>query len=103
MGTVRYSIEAAAKIKRACEFYETLDQGLYKKAMLAITSSLSKLADRPKVGRPFVHNMNYRERFIPFGSSHFIALYRIDEMDGSVVVVALRHEREMGYESVSED
>jgi plasmid stabilization system protein ParE len=97
MGQVKYSRQAKLKISSACSFYAALDEQLGERAMIAIVSSLDKLAANPKVGRPFLENLNYRERVIPFGSSHFLALYRTNE-EGDVLVVSLRHERELGYE-----
>jgi plasmid stabilization system protein ParE len=97
MGQVKYSLQAQAKIASVCAFYTALDEKLGERAMAIIATSIDKLAEHPKTGRPFLENLNYRERVIPFGSSHFIALYRIND-GGDVIVVSLRHEREMGYE-----
>lgn len=97
MGEIKYSTRAKAKISSACEFYAAFDEKLGERAMTAITISINKLALNPKIGRPSLENLNYRERLIPFGSSHFLALYRIDDA-GDVIVVSLRHERELGYD-----
>jgi plasmid stabilization system protein ParE len=97
MGQVKYTLQAQAKIASACAFYTALDEKLGERAMATIATSIDKLAEHPKTGRPFLENLNYRERVIPFGSSHFLALYRINDV-GDVVVVSLRHEREVGYE-----
>lgn len=97
MGQVKYSLQAQAKIASACAFYAALDEKLGERAMSIIITSIDKLADHPKTGRPFLENLNYRERVIPFGSSHFLALYRINDV-GDVVIVSLRHERELGYD-----
>jgi ParE toxin of type II toxin-antitoxin system, parDE len=88
MGKVKYSPKAAAKIRTTCEFYKQFDSELPSRARLTIVSSL---------GRPWLLNLNYRERVIPFGSSHFLALYQFDETSGDILVLGIRHEREMSY------
>lgn len=65
--------------------------------MNVIVGSLNALASNPAMDRPYAANPGYREKVIAFGSSHFVALYRIDG-DDSVIVAAIRHERESGYE-----
>lgn len=39
----------------------------------------------------------FREWIIPFGAYGYIALYRYD--GGAVVVLAIRHAREVGYQN----
>jgi plasmid stabilization system protein ParE len=95
---VRYSRRATAKIETLCAYYEAQQKGLRKRARLAITETLRKLSDNPMIGRPFQANPDYREKVIGFGSSHLIALYRVDAVQGFVVIVAIRHERELGYD-----
>jgi plasmid stabilization system protein ParE len=97
MGEVRYSPRAAAKIKSLCEYYADIDPQLADKARSAIVESLNLLIERPRIGRPAIERPKFRERVIRFGSSHFLALYYLDEITGDVLVVAIRHEREMGY------
>jgi plasmid stabilization system protein ParE len=97
MGKVKYSPKAAAKIRTTCEFYKQFDSELPRRARNTIVSSLLRLLDHPKVGRPWLLNLNYRERVISFGSSHFLALYQFDETNGDILVVGIRHEREMSY------
>jgi plasmid stabilization system protein ParE len=94
---VRYSLAAAQKIRQLCDYYAAIDPELRRRAMSAIVTSLNALAQRPRIGRPFFLDVAYRERIIRFGSSHFVALYRIDEDNGFILVSAIRHEREMGY------
>jgi plasmid stabilization system protein ParE len=94
---VRYSLAAAQKIRELCDYYATIDPELRRRAMSAIVTSLNALVQRPRTGRPFLLDIAYRERVIRFGSSHFVALYRIDEENDCILIAAIRHEREMGY------
>ena len=98
MGQVIYSNLAAKKIRTACDFYAKFDEKLGQQLRSTIVSSLNKLAYNPKIGRPCIENLAYRERIIPFGGSHFLALYRIEEIDGGIVILSIRHERELDYE-----
>lgn len=96
MRRVRYALQAAAKIRSLCDYYAAVDDHLRARAMNVIVTSLNALASNPAMGRPYAANADYREKVIAFGSSHFIALYRIDG-DDNVIVTAIRHERESGY------
>jgi plasmid stabilization system protein ParE len=98
MRAVRYTPNATHCIQRACDFYGTVDIELRRRALTTIVKALNMLADHPQMGRPCPENPIFRERIIAFGGSHFLALYRIDETDGTVVILALRHERELGYD-----
>lgn len=98
MGKVKFSAQAAVKVKKACAFYGKFDPTLSPRVRVAIVSSLSKLLDNPNIGRPWPLNLAYREKVIPFGASNFLALYQIDERNGDILILALRHEREKGYD-----
>lgn len=49
------------------------------------------------MGRPFTELPELRELVIGFGESGYVALYRHDEIDNTVYVLAFRHQREAGY------
>lgn len=98
MGQVRYSPRAAAKVKSLCDFYEAFDPNLSQRARDTIVKALNLLVRHPHIGRPYPERSKFRERVIPFGASHFVALYYFDESDGDIIVVAVKHEREFAYE-----
>jgi plasmid stabilization system protein ParE len=62
----------------------------------AIRQGVKTLAIHPEIGRP-VDEMppEFRERFVPFGQSGYLALYRYDGK--TVAILAVRHGREAGY------
>ena len=65
-------------------------------AVKAIRQSMKTLEAQPAAGRP-VPDMEpeFREWFINFGGSGYIALYRLD--GSTAIVLAVRHQREAGY------
>ena len=55
------------------------------------------LGHRPEIGRP-TEDMEevYREWSIDFGDSGYVARYRIDPETNTVVILAVRHQKESG-------
>jgi plasmid stabilization system protein ParE len=68
-----------------------------KRAAQVIERHFLLLESTPDIGRPFVEFPELRELVIGFGESGYIALYRHDERDDVVYVLAFRHQREAGY------
>ena len=69
-----------------------------KKALDQITKSLEILKQQPKIGRPADWiDEGFRELVIPFVASGYLALYRFDENANEAVIVAIRHQKEVGY------
>jgi len=68
------------------------------KALDEITKQLEILQYQPKIGRPadWIEE-GFRELVISFGASGYLALYRHDEKMREVTVVAVRHQKEVGY------
>ena len=60
-----------------------------------IVDALEVLALHPKIGRPTSHGL--RELVISRGMSGYLALYDYDELADTVLVLAVRHQREQGY------
>jgi len=87
---------ALADVQRLYRLLATKDAGTASRAVRAIREGANTLAGRPHIGRP-ADDMNpeFREWPIRFGDSGYLALYRLD--DGQVSILALRHQREAGY------
>jgi plasmid stabilization system protein ParE len=64
-------------------------------AVEAIESAVNTLAAHPLVGRRIEGDI--RELVISFGVTGYVALYRFVVQDNEVRVLALRHQREIGY------
>jgi plasmid stabilization system protein ParE len=64
-----------------------------------IASAIDVLASHPLIGRPAEHG--YRELVISRGKSGYLALYDYVTDDDVVIILAIRHQREAGYEDPS--
>ena len=96
MPRVIWSPAALADVQRVYRFLAEKNLLAAKEAVKAIRQSANILAQHPEVGRPIAEmEPEYREWPIPFGSSGYLALYRFDGQ--TALIVALRHQREVGY------
>ena len=86
MAQVIYSARALENLERATQLPE---------APPAIASAVEHLAAHPLVGRRVEGDL--RELVISFGATGHIALYRFVVQRDEVRVLALRHQREIGY------
>lgn len=95
------------RLKFTSDFYEDLDRitdflierdaDLAERAIIAIDKALTVLEDFPLIARAVSpEEPMLREFVIPFGSSGYVVLFRIDGKD-SISVAAIRHQREDDY------
>jgi plasmid stabilization system protein ParE len=61
-----------------------------------IESALCVLQRHPQMGRPVEAGL--RELVISRGRTGYLALYRFDEVRDEALILAVRHQREAGYE-----
>lgn len=66
-----------------------------RKAAAAIREAIELLASHPLIGRR-VHGP-IRELVISYGQTGYVALYRFLPAKQEVRILALRHQRELGY------
>jgi len=87
---------ALADVQRLYRFLAPKDEAAARRAIKAIRAGVKILSHQPKAGRP-VEGMEpaFREWPIDFGSSGYIALYRID--GETAAILAVRHQKEAGY------
>lgn len=95
MATVVYSARALSHLKRAFEFLAGENPDAAIAAASAIRSAVESLAAHPLLGRR-VHG-DIRELVISFGQTGYIALYRFVVPQDEVRVLAIRHQREIGF------
>ena len=99
---IRFSAAAEDDLARLFDFLldraETFeDLALAQAAIEAVRSAaLNQLAATPYSFRKAANSPTRRELIIPFGASGYVALYEIAS-PSSVVVLALRHQREEDY------
>lgn len=88
---------AANGIARCLRFIAGKNRRAAAKAALAIKDQLQRLSAHPDMGRPFDDDTPFRELLVDFGNSGYVALYRHNEADDTILVLAFRHQREAGY------
>ena len=88
---------ALAGLERCRQFLLERDEQAASRAGAAIADKLELLESRPEVGRRFSGDLHLRELVIPFGSAGYVALYRYEQEDDAVYLLAFRHQREAGY------
>ena len=99
---VRFSAGADEDLGRLFDFLidraQTVeDLDLAQLAINAIrTTAVAQLATTPSSFRKAGRSTSRRELIIPFGATGYVALYEI-EGPSSVVVLAVRHQREEDY------
>jgi plasmid stabilization system protein ParE len=82
---------------RAAEDLDRLDDAS-PGAGLFISGAIRLLADHPLIGRAVDDDGSCRELVISRGKTGYLALYRFDELQEQVIVAAIRHQRESGFD-----
>jgi len=95
VATVVYSARSLDHLERAFEFLTSENPDATIAAARAIRSAVENLAEHPLLGRR-VHG-DIRELVISFGQTGYIALYRFVVPHDEVRVLALRHQRDIGF------
>lgn len=91
-----WSPAALRDVQRLYRFLADKNIDAAKRAVKSIRAGVQVLAIQPGIGRPAEEmEPEYREWLIDFGDSGYVALYRYD--GGTAVILAVRHQREVGY------
>jgi plasmid stabilization system protein ParE len=92
-----WSSQALRDVQRLYRLLTGKNSDAAKRAVKAIRHGIGMLAQQPGIGRP-VEDMpeDFREWVIDFGDSGYVARYRVDADE--VVILAVRHQREVGYD-----
>ena len=94
---LRYTTEFYEDLDRITDFLIDYDPDLAERAIVAIDKALTILKDFPLIARAVSADQPMlRELVIPFGSSGYVVLFRIDGKD-AISVAAIRHQREDDY------
>jgi addiction module RelE/StbE family toxin len=90
-----YSAQALSDLERLTDFLlETEPTAALETADL-ISEAIQVLENHPLVGRPAEQEM--RELVISRGRTGYLALYSFEEQYDTVLLLAIRHQREAGY------
>ena len=98
MPQVTLSSNALRNLDRLLIFLKPKNPAATRRAAQAIKKSLKLLEDNPEMGR-VIEDMqeDYREVVIDFGKDGYLARYRFDADEDVVVILAIRHQRELDY------
>lgn len=95
MATVVYPARALSHLEPTFELLASENPDATIAAASAIRSAVENLAAHPLLGRR-VHG-DIRELVVSFGQTGYIALYRFVVPRDEVRVLAIRHQREIGF------
>jgi len=93
-----WSPPALLDVQRLHRFLAQKNMAAATRAAKAIREGMKIIAKQPGIGRP-VEDMEpeYREWLIDFGDSGYVALYHYDAQTETAVILAVRHQKEVGY------
>jgi len=90
-----YTDAALADLERLADFLRDSDPDLGIATFKLIKEAVAVLKNHPLIGRPAEHGL--RELVISRGRTGYIALYSHEQQADTVLILALRHQREAGY------
>lgn len=95
MATIVYSARSLTHLERAFEFLRKEYPEAAVAAAQAIRSAIDTLGTHPLLGRR-IHG-DIRELVISYGATGYIALYRFLVPQDEIRILAIRHQREIGF------
>jgi plasmid stabilization system protein ParE len=95
LARIAYSERAFSDLEPVFEHFAQEDPRLAVTATSGIQEAVSILDRHPLIGRPVEAGL--RELVISRGKTGFVVLYRYLPQDDAVLILALRHQRELGY------
>ncbi|MGH8253241.1 MAG: type II toxin-antitoxin system RelE/ParE family toxin [Steroidobacteraceae bacterium] len=97
MPAVVYSARSLANVERIFQIQRDENPAAALAAVVAIQSAVEHLALHPLIGRRVEGEI--RELLISYGRTGYIALYRFHVLRDAVRILALRHQREVGFQA----
>jgi plasmid stabilization system protein ParE len=91
-----YSARSLVHIERAFQPLRDQNPAAAQDAVTAIQSAVDNLAAHPLIGRRIEGEV--RELVISYGQTGYIALYRFVVPRNEVRILAIRHQRELGFQ-----
>ena len=95
MARIALAAGVAADFDRIRAHLDEHESELADECIKGLESAISVLAQNPLIGRP--HDDGTRELIIGRGRRGYLALYEYIEVLDLVLVLGLRHQREVGY------
>ena len=97
MTQVVYAPRARQDVLRLADFLSGENEKWAEETARLLVGAVQILEAHPLIGRP-APDGNTRELVIARGRSGYLALYKYDPSTDVVVVLAVRHQREAGFE-----
>jgi len=94
-----FDSEALDDLERIFEFNARDDPGIALDHIEVVRTGVMILDAHPEMGRPAGRGSTLRELVISHGKTGYIALYEYSPVEKLIRVVAIRHQREVGYRS----
>jgi plasmid stabilization system protein ParE len=95
VASLSYSQQALDDLARLIDFLLDADPPAAMATADVIEEAISILRRHPLIGRPAESGL--RELLISRGRTGYVALYRHEPVTDAVLVLAIRHQRELGY------
>jgi plasmid stabilization system protein ParE len=92
---VVYSARSLQDVERVCQFQRVENPEAALDAVAVIQSAVENLRAHPLIGRRIEGEL--RELVISYGRTGYVALYRFVISRDEVRMLALRHQRELGF------
>jgi plasmid stabilization system protein ParE len=90
-----YSRRALADLERLTDFLLDADPAAAGDTTDLVLEAIGMLGRHPLIGRPAIEPL--RELVISRGRTGYVALYSYEDRYDTVLVLAIRHQREAGY------
>lgn len=97
MARLVFAPRALQDVERLTAFLTESEPDVAAATAQLLYGGLRILKEHPLVGRPA--EQGYRELLISRGRTGYVALYRYDVERDVAIVLAVRHQRESGFES----
>ncbi len=95
MARLVYAEQALLDLERLCDFLVETEPAAAEETIHLITEAVMVLERHPYIGR--LAEAELRELIISRGNSGYVALYSFEEVDDTILILAVRHQREAGY------
>jgi addiction module RelE/StbE family toxin len=98
MAQIIYSGQALSDLERISEFLAEDSPALALETLDLIDEAIAILERHPLIGR--MAESHLRELIISQGRTGYVALYSYDQFDDVLLILAIRHQREAGFQAV---
>jgi plasmid stabilization system protein ParE len=95
MAKISFSSQSIRDLEHISDFLSEMGPEVQLEALDLIDEAINILARHPFIGRPAEAGL--RELVISHGKTGYVALYSHEPMQDTVLILAIRHQRESGF------